>query len=244
MSSQSSSRKDHFAATRWSTVMQLADKESPVARDALEQLARRYWYPVYAYIRRCGHAPMIAAEMAHKLLEQLQSDLSGQLAQDRPGHFRRFLLERVHGFLASDWRESPVAGTTGRELVAPPDLEARYLRDGHRTHSPDDVFQRSFALEVLHRALRGLREEARQTGHLDMYEVLEPFLARDPPSGEYEAMATRLGCRPLALVMALKRLRERFYELAAEELADTVSSADELSREQDDLLAVLGNLNP
>jgi RNA polymerase sigma-70 factor (ECF subfamily) len=244
MSSQTSSRNDHFATTRWSMVMQQAEKESPVARDALEQLAQRYWYPVYACIRRCGHAPGAAAEMAQKLLEHLQGDLAGEPAQNPPGHFRRFLLDRIHDFLASDRHELVVAETTGRELVAPPDLEARYQRDGHGTYSPDDVFQRSFALEVLHRALQRLRAEARQTGHIDMYEALEPYLAWDLTSGEYEAMATRLECRPLALVMALKRLRQRVYELAAEELSDTVSSADELSREQDDLLAVLGNLNP
>jgi RNA polymerase sigma-70 factor (ECF subfamily) len=244
MNSQPSSRHDRFATTRWSMVMQLADKESPGARDALDQLTHRYWYPVYAYIRRCGHAPAIAAEMAQKLLQQLQGDLSADLAQNPPGHFRRFLLDRIHDFLASDWRELIVEETPDRELIVPPDLEARYLRDGHGTHSPDDVFQRSFALEVLHRALQRLRAEARQTGHIDMYEALEPYLARDLPPGEYEVMAARLKCRPLALVMALKRLRQRVYELAAEELSDTVSSADELSREQDELLAVLVNLNP
>jgi hypothetical protein len=53
-------------------------------------------------------------------------------------------------------------------------------------------------------------------------------------------MARQLGSRPLALVLALKRLRQRFRELAAEELADTVGSADDLAAEQDALLAVLG----
>ncbi|HET7778261.1 MAG TPA: hypothetical protein VFL07_06880, partial [Rudaea sp.] len=87
---------------------------------------------------------------------------------------------------------------------------------------------------------RRLRSEAAQTGHLDMYEKLEPYLARDPVPGEYELMAAQLGTRVMALVLALKRLRQRFGELAAEELADTVGSADDLAAEQDALLHVLG----
>ncbi len=244
MNSQPSSRNDRFATTRWSMVMQLADNQPGGARDALEELIQRYWYPVYAYIRRCGHAPATAAEMAQELLKLVQNDLSRNFAQDPPGHFRHFLLGRIHEFLASERREPGANETADSKSIMPPELEARYQRDGHGVRSPDEVFQRSFALEVLQRALQRLRAEAQQTGHVDMYQALEPYLARDLPTGEYEAMAARLRCRPLGLVMALKRLRQRFYELAAEELSDTVGSADELSREQDDLLAILGNLNP
>jgi hypothetical protein len=41
------------------------------------------------------------------------------------------------------------------------------------------------------------------------------------------------------IVMALKRLRQRFRELIDSELADTVASADELLAEQQALYAVL-----
>jgi hypothetical protein len=57
--------------------------------------------------------------------------------------------------------------------------------------------------------------------------------------GEYDLIARELGTRALALVLALKRLRQRFQELAAEELADTVGSEDDLAAEQDALLRVL-----
>jgi hypothetical protein len=75
-----------------------------------------------------------------------------------------------------------------------------------------------------------------------MYKALEPYLARDPSASQYEAMAARLNIRQLTLVLALKRLRQRLREMAAEELSDTVTTADDLAREQDALLAVLGEL--
>jgi RNA polymerase sigma-70 factor (ECF subfamily) len=72
-----------------------------------------------------------------------------------------------------------------------------------------------------------------------MYEALEPFLGNEPQAGVYEALARQLQSRPLALVVALKRLRQRFRELVGEELADTVTSSDDLAAEQQALHAVL-----
>ena len=84
-----------------------------------------------------------------------------------------------------------------------------------------------------------MSSEARQTGHLPMFQMLERFLARDPAPGDYEAIANHLRVRPLTLVMALKRMRQRFRELASQELADTVATADELANEQAALHAAL-----
>jgi hypothetical protein len=87
--------------------------------------------------------------------------------------------------------------------------------------------------------LNRLRREATQAGREAMFEALEPFLTIDPPPGQYEAISGTLGTRPLALVVALKRLRQRFRELADEELAETVTSADELEAERVALHAAL-----
>jgi hypothetical protein len=46
----------------------------------------------------------------------------------------------------------------------------------------------------------------------------------------------------VTLILALKRLRQRLRELAALELSDTVSSADDLAGEQEALLSILGEL--
>ena len=108
--------------------------------------------------------------------------------------------------------------------------------------SPEQAYQRSFALEVLARSLRRLQMEAIQTGHLPMYEALQPYLSHDPVPGEYQAISVRLKIPPLALVVALKRLRQRFRELAGQELSDTVTSAEDLMKEQATLLAVLRDI--
>lgn len=228
-----------FSTTRWSMVTRLDARHVTDARGALVDLCLRYWYPVYAYVRRCGHTPAIAQDIARSFLQYLFEHFRDDAAARKQARFRPYLLGRLNAFLADDWRRS-IDGEVMAELaLAPTDLEPRNQRDNAHARSPGEAYQRSFALEVLARAFRRLRGEARETGHLDMYEALERFLAVEPAAGQYEELAQVLGRRPLALVVALKRLRQRLRELIGEELADTVSSAEELEAEQQALHAIL-----
>jgi hypothetical protein len=232
--------QNRFLTTRWSVVLQPAAAD---AGDALNDLTQRYWHPVYAYLRRCGHEPAVALDIAGSFLADLLRQFERSRDQPPRGRFRQYLLDRLNAFLGGDWRAAQDT-TEGSDLVAPIDLEARYQRDITAAASPEAAYQHAFALEVIARALRRLRAEARQTGHLEMFEAMEPFLAREPAPGEYEAMAARLRSRPLALVVALKRLRQRFREIVGQELADTVASAEELAAELAALRAILREVMP
>jgi RNA polymerase sigma-70 factor (ECF subfamily) len=44
-----------FATTHWSVVLAAREADSPQAAEALEELCRTYWYPLYAYVRRRGY---------------------------------------------------------------------------------------------------------------------------------------------------------------------------------------------
>ena len=68
---------------------------------------------------------------------------------------------------------------------------------------------------------------------------MAPFLGNDPPPGVLDTLAPALSTRPLALLVALKRLRKRFRELVGEELADTVTNGAELAAENAALHAIL-----
>ena len=82
-------------------VMRHAPTESNSARDALGELAGRYWYPVYIYMRRCGHAPEAAGNIARRFLQHLLREVDERNAQPSQGHYRSYLLSRLHTFLAA-----------------------------------------------------------------------------------------------------------------------------------------------
>lgn len=225
---------DRFASTRWSVVMQQATTSD--ARDALGELARRYWYPVYTYVRRSGHEPEAALQIARSFLQSLLRDFQRDQARAPHGQYRNYLLEQLHAFLAAGLQSVAESAT---RLEPPRDLERRYQHDHRALSSPDAAYQRSFALEVLSRALRRLHAEAHQAGHQEMFAALEKYLVRDPRPGEYEQVAAALGNRPLVLAIALKRLRQRLRELTAEELIDTITTLEQLAAEQQKLLEIL-----
>jgi RNA polymerase sigma-70 factor (ECF subfamily) len=204
--------------------------------EALAELCARYRYPVYAYLRRSGHAPAPALAIATRFLDELQRDV-GELGPPAGRHFRRFLLEHLERHLARGAQptDADPAGEAERSDL----LEARYARDAARAESPAQAFQRGFAVDVLLGAFVRLREEAEATGHGGMYAALAPYFARDPLAHEYDALATALHVRPITVAVALNRLRQRLHELAGEELADTVSSTAELAGEQAAMLAAL-----
>lgn len=228
-----------FTRTRWSIVQRVGAARPDAARDALAELAVQYWYPVYAYVRRCGHAAEIAQDITQAFFQQVATDCRSDATVLQPGRFRDWLLRRLNAFLAADWREF-AGGTSHPGAPTLEEMERRHRDEQASGSSPEQAFQRGFALEVLARGFKALQAEARQTGHLDMYEALEPYLTRDPLPGQYEELGRSLKVRPLALVLALKRLRQRFRELVSHELADTVASAADLVDEQQALLSALG----
>ena len=234
----------HFPATRWSLVARASTREAGSAREALRELCGRYWYPVYAYARRSGHAPTAAFALAAAYFEHL----SERELPNRDGavRFREFLLDALNRFLAEDWR-TVAPGETGDGVAAPAPLEVleqRYRDENTESRTPEQAFERSFALQILSNALERLRTEAVQAGRAELFAQLEPYLAAEPAPGVYQQLSETLSLRPLALVMAVKRLRERYRELAELELAETVGSAPDLERERAALRAVLGVAEP
>ena len=212
--------------TQWSLVFNGAGG-TPTGQEALAELCLRYGYPVYAYLRRCGHAPIAAASVLHGFFHHLAAPLppGGTL----PPNFRVWLLEDLHRFLAHPDRFDELL-TVAR--LAPGELERRYQAEGESGAAPEAAFHRDFAREVLARAQQRLHNEAAQAGRTALYEHLAPYLAREPAIGTYEALAETLGSRPLALVTAVKRLRQRFRELVDAELAETVAGPDDLPEER------------
>ncbi len=230
---------DAFQQTRWSLIAAVRGGDHGSGKDPLIDLCRCYWYPVYAYARRQGHA----AERAFDLMSAFFGHLRDQIRASDPvdgGRFRLFLLERLNRFMAAGGESRPGLSAGG---VAPPctrdEAEARLRAEHAPETAPQAAFDRGFALEVLERSRGKLRDEARASGHLAMFDALEPHLTVDPAPAEADRIAHALGIGTLALQVASRRLRQRFRELVDAELADTVATSADLESERAALLEIL-----
>src|SRR5437867_688008 len=101
-----------FATTHWSVVLTAGDAHSPQASEALEQLCRAYWYPLYAFVRRQGYAAHDAQDLTQGFFASfLKKDYLATVGPEK-GRFRSFLLAALRHFL-SDERDRAGAAKRG-----------------------------------------------------------------------------------------------------------------------------------
>ena len=60
-----------FPDTRWSVVTSLHHDDEDAAADALARLCRMHWFPLYAYVRRRGHARHEAEDLTQEFFCRL-----------------------------------------------------------------------------------------------------------------------------------------------------------------------------
>ncbi len=235
-------RSPVFATTRWTLVLAAGNDASAQGREALDQLCRAYWFPLYAYIRRWGHDAHAAEDLTQGFFARLleRNDFA-RLTRDG-GKFRSFLLTALNHFLANEHERTQALKRGGGQLplsLDDEDAEGRYLREPAHAHSPDRLYERQWALALMEHALEQLAEEQAAAGKADAFAKVRSFLSREPEPGEYAALASGLGLAPGTLAVQVHRLRERYRRLVRAAVADTVDSPFEVDAEMRHLLAAL-----
>lgn len=232
-----------FTATQWSVVLAARESDPERAQAALEQLCNRYWYPLYAFIRRRGYSPEDAEDLTQAFFAHLLRKQALHLVDRDKGLFRTFLLAVLVNFL-NDQRDRQHAAKRGGgkptiswdELTA----EQKYLQEPAESITPEHLFERRWALTLIETALLRLRQEYEASGKLELFRQLEPSLTGNVASGFYDQAAVKLGMNTGAIRVALHRLRRRLGEILRSEVAHTVSQPEEVEEEIRNLFAALG----
>ncbi len=213
------------------------------AREALEELCRTYWYPLYAFVRNRGYSAHDAQDLTQTFFARF-IETGGFAAADRErGRFRSFLLGAMKHFLANEWHRAQTLKRGGRVRFIEFDAldpEARYAGASEQSDNPEILFDREWAMETVAGALRALRDEMAEGGKSEEHEALRGCL-----TGEEELprrqIAQRLGISEGAVNVAVHRLRQRYGKLLRAAIAETVSSEADLEDEMRYLVAILRN---
>jgi DNA-directed RNA polymerase specialized sigma24 family protein len=220
-----------FPTTSWSLVMQIRSSDEVIVRKALESICRDYWPPLYRFVRLQGASAEQAEDEVQgffaKMLEKgwLESiETPGQ--SGTPGSLRAFLLSCFKAYRANEYRRENAQRRGGafQRVHAEFDSSDTDLMDLQPStgRSPDDEYDRAWAMEVLNRATHSLRQRYIAKGRADQFTALEPYLMEG--SGEPQtAIAERLGSSPAKLKTDIHRLRQRFRESIREEVARTLA---------------------
>jgi RNA polymerase sigma factor (sigma-70 family) len=231
-----------FVTTHWSVVLSARQKDSPQSDAALEALCRTYWYPLYAYVRRQGHAAHDAQDLTQEFFARLLQKDYLQAAAREKGRFRTFLLVALKRFLANEWDRARAQKRGGGQVLLSLDTsaaETRYQLEPAPDASADLIFDRRWALTLLDRTMARLRAEFASAGKAKDFEQLKGCLTADKATLSYADIAAALGMNEGAARVAVHRLRKRFREIFRDEIGQTVSTPEELEEEMRHLLEAL-----
>ncbi len=217
---------DFFATTRWTIVLAAGDSGTPQSAEALEALCGAYWFPLYAYVRRRGYAKEDAEDLTQAFFADLLDRRDFVKTESERGRFRAFLLASLKNFLANEWDKSQRlkrGGSITHFSLDWQSADSQFLIADAAMRSPDEIFDREWAVALLERVIVRLRDEWTADGKADRFERIKCFLTVGKGEIPYAEAAGELGMDEGTLRVAAHRLRKRYREMLRDEVAQTLS---------------------
>lgn len=223
-----------FTTTHWSVVLAAGGAPSPQADAALEELCRTYWYPLYAYVRSSGYSPANAEDLTQEFFARLLAKDYLAAVHPERGRFRWFLLCAVKRFLLNEQERDSAGKRGGTSRHVPFDgekAEQRYRLDAADLNSPDRLFDRAWAANLIETTYQRIEEEYSLEGKKSLFLRLRTFLSGDKADLTYAELGAGLRMTEGAMKVAVHRLRRRYRDLLREQVAHTVHTPADLEEE-------------
>ena len=232
----------NFSTTNWSVVLAAVRSDPAAAAAALERLCRRYWYPVYAFVRHRGHDVHESEDLTQGFFHFVLERQALQQVDRQKGRFRTFILAALTNFLHNERdRNQALKRGGGHEIVSLDEgfAESVYALEARTGEMPETLFERRWAAMLVRSVLEELGREHTNRGKGPVFAALQPLLTGEPSRSDYDRLAPQLAMEVGALKVALHRARRRFGELLRSEVAHTVESPEEVESEIRHLLAAI-----
>jgi RNA polymerase sigma factor (sigma-70 family) len=229
-----------FVTTRWSLILSGANSEGAEQKkpEALGELCRIYWRPIFAFICRRGHSTQDAEDLTQDFFLMMLEGNWLQHADPSRGRFRSLLLKSLQNFL-NDAAERTRARKRGGDIkfvswddwMAEAPSHLSISTQALESWPAERLFDLRWAATVVEQALRRLREECESRGRLRVFDALSQYLAAERSDVSYAKVGTTLGVPDTAVKRLLHHMRQRYRWLLRDEIAQTVETAAEIDDE-------------
>ena len=232
-----------FEPTRWSVVLASAQTQAPGANEAMANLCKTYWQPLYSFARRRGYDHHRAQDTIQSFFLSLIESKSLARADPLKGKFRSYLLASLQNHMASEViRNNAQKRGGGIQPISidEGDVESKFAAAHFANQAPAEaVFEREWAVAAVEAAMAQLEADFARRGKSEIFNVLKAYLVGEQTTGAYEETATKLGQSPGAVRTGVHRLRQDFRTQLRREVARTVESPDQIDEEMRHLRTVL-----
>ncbi len=231
-----------FATTHWSLVAAAGDSQYPESTQALEHLCRAYWRPLYYFARRSGHTHDDARDLTQGFFEHLLRKKALALADPNRGRFRSFLLTSLKHFLAHEREHASALKRGGGQPIL--SLEELDAENGDalqlsESQTPETLFDQRWASQQINHAVERLRREYAESGKVALFDLLKDYVWGEHNTLTLADIAADLDLTEEAVKKSVQRLRQRFRDCLRAEIAQTVTTPDQIDDELRHLRAVL-----
>ncbi len=237
-----------FATTRWSLILSAANSEKgeQEARDALNELCRTYWRPVFSFVCRRGYSMEDAQDLTQDFFVKILEGNWLRHADRNRGRFRSLLLKSLENFLVNAAerthtrkRGGGVEFVSWDDWMAEAPSQLSISPQALESLPPERLFDLRWAVTVVEHALRRLREECERKGRRRLFHALSSHLTEERDQVSYANLSTALGIAESAVKKQLHAMRQRYRSLLRDEVAHTVENPADVEDEIRYLCAAL-----
>jgi len=237
-----------FATTHWSLILSAANSESgsQKARDALAELCRTYWRPIFLFVCRRGYSTEDAQDLTQDFFVKILECNWLEHADPNRGRFRSLLLTSLQNFLNSARerthtrkRGGDVKFVSWDDWMAEAPSQLSISAQALDSLPPERLFDLRWATTVVEQALQRLRDECEGKNRLRLFYALSRHLTEERDEVSYANLSAALGVTESAVKKQLHTMRQRYRCLLRDEVARTVENPADVEDEIRYLCAAL-----
>lgn len=225
----------YFQQTQWSMIVGAAKSEDGAQLRHLSELCSRYWRPVYYFIRSQGFSAHDAEDLTQEFLSEVTKGKILKVADPLRGRFRSFLLKCCKNFLINARARARAlkrgGGVVIVSLQSTMEEGSEYQPPDPNVMTPDELFDRQWALALLKRVLDRLGETYQEDGKEKLFEALRHTLTGDEGGEGYAEIGRQLEMSEANVKVAVYRMRRKYRELIRAEISATVCTEREVDEE-------------
>jgi len=229
-----------FVTTCWNVILSAANSQSAEqkARDALAELCRTYWRPIFSFVCRRGYSTEDAQDLTQDFFLMMLERNWLEHADPSRGRFRSLLLKSLENFL-NNAAERTHAHKRGGDIefvswddwMAEAPSQLSISAQALDSLPAERLFDLRWAATVVEQALRRLREECDGKGRLRLFHTLSCYLTAERDEVSYSNLSATLGVTEAAVKKQLHNMRQRYRWLLRDEVAHTVADPAEVEDE-------------
>ena len=237
---QGEDRPREFVTTRWSLILSASKLggEEQRARDALAELCRTYWRPMFSFVRARGYSIVDAQDLTQDFFVTILRKNWLHHADRNRGRFRSLLLRSLQNFLINAAEKTHARKRGGDLEFIPWDNwaaeEFSQLPASAQTLDslpPERIFDLTWATAVVEHAFQRLREECESKGKLWLFQALRSYLTDERDELSYANLSGKLGMPETVVKRQLHNMRQRYRSLLRDEVSQTVEDPADVDDE-------------